>query len=240
MYMSKQFAMEDWAPSSWIFTAKGYYLQMLREAAHIENLDEQLKEKRLCGASNDAAKEGGGLFRFGRAAIAAINCTTPTCTSTSTSITIHDDAPSVANATDTAATMPAAVPFVMHGEEAEDDIVTEEAGRWKRMDKFTIKEVSDADGTVNEMALLFKLRKAFPLHYCVFKQVASHICHEANTEQLFSLAGALSDNNGRMCPDNLSTWTAVGANIGAYKPSVQLIKERYFKLFSKGGIDVDA
>ena len=37
--------------------------------------------------------------------------------------------------------MPAAVPFVMHGEEGEDDIVTEEVGRWKRMDKFTIKEV---------------------------------------------------------------------------------------------------
>ena len=45
-----------------------------------------------------------------------------------------------------------------------------------------------------------KLRNAFPLHYIVFKQVSSHLCHEANTEQLFSLAGGLSDDNGKMDP----------------------------------------
>ena len=48
--------------------------------------------------------------------------------------------------------------------------------------------------------MLYKLRNAFPLHYIVFKQVSSHLCHEANTEQLFSLAGGLSDDNGKMDP----------------------------------------
>ena len=59
-----------------------------------------------------------------------------------------------------------------------------------------IDEFKDNDGIINEFALLYKLRNAFPLHYIVFK----HLCHEANTEQLFSLAGGLSDDNGKMDP----------------------------------------
>ena len=54
---------------------------------------------------------------------------------------------------------------------------------------------------MNEFALLYKQRHAFPLHYTVFRQVSSHLAHEANTEQLFSLAGGLSEDNGKMdCP----------------------------------------
>ena len=52
-----------------------------------------------------------------------------------------------------------------------------------------INEFMDKDSIINEFALVYKLRNAFPLHYAVFKQVSSHLCHEANTEQLFSLAG---------------------------------------------------
>ena len=63
-----------------------------------------------------------------------------------------------------------------------------------------IDEFKDNDGIINEFALLYKLRNAFPLHYIVFKQVSSHLCHEANTEQLFSLADGLSDDNGKMDP----------------------------------------
>ena len=34
----------------------------------------------------------------------------------------------------------------------------------------------------------------------VFKQTASHIPHEGNSEQMFSRSGALSDDNGKMDP----------------------------------------
>ena len=98
---------------------------------------------------------------------------------------------------------PAAQP--LHDATFDHDIVTDEVERWKRLEDYKIKEVTDDDGVVNEMALLFSLRATFPLHYCVFKQVVSHLCHEGNTEQLFSLSGALSDDNCKMHPDNLAT-----------------------------------
>ena len=44
----------------------------------------------------------------------------------------------------------------------------------------------------------YHVRKSFPLHYQVFKQTASHLPHEGNSEQLFSRSGALSDDNGKM------------------------------------------
>jgi hypothetical protein len=46
----------------------------------------------------------------------------------------------------------------------------------------------------------------------VFKQTASHIPHEGNSEQLFSRSGMLSDNNGRGDPARLATWTSIGVN----------------------------
>jgi hypothetical protein len=124
---------------------------------------------------------------------------------------------------------PAAQP--LHDATFDHDIVTDEVERWKRLEDYKIKEVTDDDGVVNEMALLFSLRATFPLHYCVFKQVVSHLCHEGNTEQLFSLSGALSDDNCKMHPDNLATWTAVGANMGIYKPPLKDIIKRYYKKF---------
>ena len=87
---------------------------------------------------------------------------------------------------------------------------------------------------MNEMALLFKLRRSFPLHYRVFKQVSSHLCHEANTEQLFSLSGSLSDDNGKMSPDALATWTCIGANMKIFRPSVETILQRYMHLYAGG------
>lgn len=39
------------------------------------------------------------------------------------------------------------------------------------------------------------------LHYFVFKQLAGHLPHEANTEQTFSTGGVLSDPH--MCPTHL-------------------------------------
>ena len=80
---------------------------------------------------------------------------------------------------------------------------------------------------INEMALHYAKRHCFPLHYRVFKQVTSHLCHEGNTEQTFSLAGALSDDNGKMNPENLSVWTSIGGNLKVYKPSKEAIMKRY-------------
>ena len=133
--------------------------------------------------------------------------------------------------------LPAAVPIQTVDD---SDAVADEADRWKRMDKYVIESFTDDDGVINEMALHYKHRSSFPLHYCVFKQVSSHLSHEANTERLFSLAGALSDGNGKMCPDNLATWTSIGANMDIYKPSADLIFKRYFKNLSAGSEEAEA
>ena len=69
------------------------------------------------------------------------------------------------------------------------------------------------------------------------------ICHEANTEQLFSLAGGLSDDNGKMDPYRLSVWVSIAANRKVFVPTKQAILERYMAKFSKGGtanLDDDA
>ena len=90
-------------------------------------------------------------------------------------------------------------PAGAHGDDF--DTVTDEAMRWASLaDKTTVAEFRDEAGVVNEFALLFHVRKAFPLHYMVFRQTASHLPHEGNTEQLFSRSGALSDDNGKMDP----------------------------------------
>jgi hypothetical protein len=83
------------------------------------------------------------------------------------------------------------------------------------------------------------VRNSFPIHYIVFKQTASHIPHEGNSEQLFSRSGALSDDNGKMDParlvgsGRLSAWTTRPTSQS--KPAAKLIIERYMLKFSKGG-----
>ena len=59
--------------------------------------------------------------------------------------------------------------------------------------------------------------------------------HEANSEQLFSRSGALSDDNGKMDPHRLAVWTSIGVNYSTYKPTDKEILERYMLKFSKGG-----
>lgn len=75
----------------------------------------------------------------------------------------------------------------------------------------------------------------FTIVYTVFKQTASHLPHEANSEQLFSRSGDLSDDNGKMDPVRLGVWTSIGVNYSTFQPSVQQIMERYMLKFSKGG-----
>ena len=52
---------------------------------------------------------------------------------------------------------------------------------------------------------------------------SAHLCHEANTEQLFSLAGGLSDDNGKMDPYRLSVWVSIAANRKVFVPTKQAI-----------------
>ena len=115
------------------------------------------------------------------------------------------------------------------------DVVTAEAKRWADLDKQTIKEFRDELGIVNEFALIYKVRHTFPLHYIVFRQTASHIPHEGNSEQLFSRSGALSDDNGKMDPARLAVWTAIGINSSTFRPTDKAILKRYMLKFSKGG-----
>ena len=69
------------------------------------------------------------------------------------------------------------------------------------------------DGLLNEFKMMWALREAFPLHYIVFKQTASHLPHEGNSEQLFSRAGLLSDPHmDRLDPRFLGLLTSIGNN----------------------------
>ena len=103
------------------------------------------------------------------------------------------------------------------------------------LDQANIAEFMDSDGIINEFALLYKLRSTFPLHYIVFKQVSSHLPHEANTEQLFSVAGNLSDDNGKMDPYRLSIWVSIASGCKVFMPTAKAILEHYMAKFSKGG-----
>ena len=118
------------------------------------------------------------------------------------------------------------------------DTVTDEAARWAKLDTKTVSKFRDDLGIVNEFALMYELRKEFPLHFIVFKQTSSHIPHEWNSEQLFSRSGALSDNNGKMDPAHLAVWTSIGVNYSTYQPPKKQIRERYFLKFSKGASSV--
>ena len=222
MYMSKQLAMAEWAPQPWLFMAKGFYLQMLRDAVIILGLNEAKKKDTPAPKSTVSQ----GLFRFGRSTIALSHPASmpPAAIAEAQTHTLAFPSPQQPA---TQATPPETA--------AEHDILTDEVERWLRMEQYRIDDFIDDDGVVNEMEMIYSMRSAFPLHYCVFKQVCSHICHEGNTEQLFSLSGALSDDNGKMSPDNLATWTAIGANIKIYKPGVEAIMNRYMKKFSKAG-----
>ena len=119
------------------------------------------------------------------------------------------------------------------GERADDE-VTIEVERWKSMSSETINGFKDkSTGMINEFALHWAMRKTFPLHFFVFRQVASHLPHEGNVEQIFSLGGRLSDPN--MNPAYLATLVFIGSNEKAYMPPVKDILQRYLRKFSKHG-----
>jgi hypothetical protein len=71
------------------------------------------------------------------------------------------------------------------------------------------------------------------VHFTVFKQCASHLHHETNVEQIFSLAGRLSDPN--FYPHRLPTLLRIHFKKKTFMPSKQAIRERYFRKYRKAG-----
>ena len=85
---------------------------------------------------------------------------------------------------------------------------------------------------INEFAFMWAKRKEFPLHYFVFRQTASHLPHEGNVEQIFSLGGRLSDPN--MNPSYLAmTLVFIGSNEKTYMPPMKDILQRYLRKLTK-------
>ena len=116
------------------------------------------------------------------------------------------------------------------------DAVTDEIKRWHDIATVELAKFRSADGLLNEFKMMWELRARFPMHFLVFKQMASHLPHEANVEQYFSRAGNLSDPN--MDPVYLGVLVMVGANKSSFKPTVKDIMERYYKKYrGKGGIE---
>jgi hypothetical protein len=81
--------------------------------------------------------------------------------------------------------------------------------------------------------MMWALRERFPLHFFVFKQVASHLAHEANVEQVFSRAGSLTNPN--MDPNFLAALVMAVVNKKAYCPLVAAIKDKYYELYRGKG-----
>ena len=120
------------------------------------------------------------------------------------------------------------------GAQEENDEVAIEVERWKAISQETLTAFKNKDtGMLNEFAFMWAKRKDFPLHFFVFKQTASHLPHEANVEQIFSLGGRLSDPN--MNPAYLASLVFIGSNQKAYMPSTKDIWQRYLRKFTKNG-----
>ncbi|KAK3285771.1 hypothetical protein CYMTET_6636 [Cymbomonas tetramitiformis] len=110
-----------------------------------------------------------------------------------------------------------------------DDPVQNEIRRWESLLSERPQPFFREDGLLNEFFMCWQLRKEFPLHLIVFMQHGSHLPHEANCEQVFSIAGYLSDPN--LDPSYLGTLTSIGINKAAYKPPLKDIKARYFSKY---------
>ncbi len=85
------------------------------------------------------------------------------------------------------------------------------------------------DGVLNEFEMMCQLRVLFPLHFFVFKETVSHLTAEANVEQVFSRAGQLSQVN--LDPDALADMVSIMVNKHMYKPSLQDVMDKYYKMF---------
>ena len=107
---------------------------------------------------------------------------------------------------------------------------------WANLPPDHYKEFIDED-LLNEFEMMWALRERFPLHFTVFKQIASHLAHEANVEQVFSRAGRLSETN--IDPAFLGHIVMGHVNKNAFKPTLKDMKAKYYEMFRGKGEEID-
>jgi hypothetical protein len=106
------------------------------------------------------------------------------------------------------------------------DTVADEVRYWQDLSTALIKRHTCSETSLlNEFALVSEIRLKVPLHYFVFREVSAHLCHEGNSEQLFSISKGLADPNTN--PSFLRVMTKICANKKIYKPSHKRVWDRY-------------
>ena len=118
-------------------------------------------------------------------------------------------------------------------EDAESDVVLVEVAKWKTLSSETIKPFMDRDGLLDEFKLLFSLRDQFPIHFTLFKRLASDLSHEANAESTFSLSGSLSNSNTQTDPSFLSTCVRINKNKDVFNPESATVFKAYRHKFGR-------
>lgn len=118
-------------------------------------------------------------------------------------------------------------------DEAEGDQVRAEVRAWEAIAQERIDVFRGSDGLVNEFKLVYSVREELPLHHLLFKQVSSHLGHEANAEDTFSLSGKLSNPNTKTGPGFLASMVRVNKNRSAHDPSSKAVLGAYKKKHRK-------
>mmetsp|Transcript_67922 Transcript_67922/g.203086 ORF Transcript_67922/g.203086 Transcript_67922/m.203086 type:complete len:206 (-) Transcript_67922:12-629(-) len=116
---------------------------------------------------------------------------------------------------------------------AGSDAVTLEIAKWKVLPAETVGKYKDVDGLVDEFALLFSLRKQFPLHFLLLRGLRL-TCHTKQTlSRLFSLSGRLSSDNTHTSPGGLSTYVRINKNRAVYDPTRDETFKAYRQTFGQ-------
>ena len=102
----------------------------------------------------------------------------------------------------------------------------------ERIKPFISKSGASA-GILNEFALLQAMKDEFPLHHFVFKQVSSHMPHEGNSEETFSLSGSLSSDNTHTDPTFLSELVSINKNRARCDPEAEAVLASYYTTYGK-------
>ena len=118
-------------------------------------------------------------------------------------------------------------------EAAPMDAVGLEVSAWATLDPETVKLYQDSSGLLDEFKLMYNVRKTFPLHYHVFRQVSAHILTEANCEDFFSLTGRLSNENGCTEAAFMSRLARISRNKSGFTPNPAALYKAYLKKFNK-------
>ena len=160
-YMSKQLPMPDWAPQNWLSLAKATYTNWLRAAATISGVE---LTRPSPTRTHKLQKHRSGIFRSQGPKL-------PLLTGDSEWATVAAEL-----AQEASSSMPAAVPVhpSADGDWGGNDAMMDEMKRWASLDEKLVERVTDDNGLVNEMQLMWEMREKFPLHYTVFKQVRKY------------------------------------------------------------------